>query len=375
MPRSNRCCAQHELPAALVQAAIDVGPRRLQSAPAARRPAVPPRAVVRRLPARVRIPDRRRSLPPHHQSAIVRRPSGSTPRSCRTTSRSPSSAIRGRIDGEHPSLIGAIDRRRREDPARDRAGRDLQRPGRFQQRPAAGRQLRGAVREDHVRGRVRRLRPDPRRRAHRTDGRNTRRFRWTDPATGKAGYYDENGRSLKRFLLKSPLQFQPRVTSGFSLAPPAPGASHGTGRISASTTARRDRDAGRRGRGRRRRVGRLGAAAAGTGQHQARRRARDLLPAPVVVRPRHPRRRARRAGAAHRPRRRDRHRDRAAPRLPAEANGVFVNPRREHREAAAGRADPGAPSRDLPRRARIASSSSCHQRWSPPRPARPSPTP
>ncbi len=34
----------------------------------------------------------------------------------------------------------------------------------------------------------------------------------------KAGYYDEQGRSLKRFLLKSPLKFDPRVTSGFSRA-------------------------------------------------------------------------------------------------------------------------------------------------------------
>ena len=48
------------------------------------------------------------------------------------------------------------------------------------------------------------------------DGRQLQAFRWEDPATGKAGYYDENGRSLKRFFLKSPLKFEPRVTSGFS---------------------------------------------------------------------------------------------------------------------------------------------------------------
>lgn len=33
---------------------------------------------------------------------------------------------------------------------------------------------------------------------------------------GKAGYYDERGRSLRRFFLQSPLKFQPRVTSRFS---------------------------------------------------------------------------------------------------------------------------------------------------------------
>jgi murein DD-endopeptidase MepM/ murein hydrolase activator NlpD len=48
------------------------------------------------------------------------------------------------------------------------------------------------------------------------DRRPLQAFRWEDPATGKAGYYDENGRSLKRFFLKSPLKFEPRVTSRFS---------------------------------------------------------------------------------------------------------------------------------------------------------------
>jgi murein DD-endopeptidase MepM/ murein hydrolase activator NlpD len=43
-------------------------------------------------------------------------------------------------------------------------------------------------------------------------------FRWQDPSPGgKAGFYDAAGRSLKRFMLRSPLKFEPRVTSGFSL--------------------------------------------------------------------------------------------------------------------------------------------------------------
>jgi murein DD-endopeptidase MepM/ murein hydrolase activator NlpD len=49
------------------------------------------------------------------------------------------------------------------------------------------------------------------------DGRKLQAFRWIDPATGKTSYYDEHGRSLKRFLLKSPLKFEPRVTSRFSM--------------------------------------------------------------------------------------------------------------------------------------------------------------
>ncbi len=41
-------------------------------------------------------------------------------------------------------------------------------------------------------------------------------YRWVNPATQKAAYYDERGRSLKRFVLASPLRFAPRVTSSFS---------------------------------------------------------------------------------------------------------------------------------------------------------------
>ena len=49
------------------------------------------------------------------------------------------------------------------------------------------------------------------------DGREHYAYRWTDPRSGKSGYYDEQGRSLRRFFLKSPLRFEPRITSGFSL--------------------------------------------------------------------------------------------------------------------------------------------------------------
>ena len=49
----------------------------------------------------------------------------------------------------------------------------------------------------------------------RNDGRVLRAFRFT-PAGGKPGYYDEQGRSVRRFFLRSPLKFEPRITSGFS---------------------------------------------------------------------------------------------------------------------------------------------------------------
>jgi murein DD-endopeptidase MepM/ murein hydrolase activator NlpD len=49
------------------------------------------------------------------------------------------------------------------------------------------------------------------------DNRNLKAIRFT-PDGGSPGYYDENGRSLKRFFLKSPLKFEPRITSRFSSA-------------------------------------------------------------------------------------------------------------------------------------------------------------
>jgi murein DD-endopeptidase MepM/ murein hydrolase activator NlpD len=48
-----------------------------------------------------------------------------------------------------------------------------------------------------------------------TDGRTLRAIRFAPPG-GAPGYYDEQGRSFRRFFLKSPLRFDPRVTSRFS---------------------------------------------------------------------------------------------------------------------------------------------------------------
>jgi murein DD-endopeptidase MepM/ murein hydrolase activator NlpD len=46
------------------------------------------------------------------------------------------------------------------------------------------------------------------------DGRDLHAYRFVQ--NGRAGYYDERGRSLKRVFLRSPLKFEARVTSGFS---------------------------------------------------------------------------------------------------------------------------------------------------------------
>jgi murein DD-endopeptidase MepM/ murein hydrolase activator NlpD len=49
----------------------------------------------------------------------------------------------------------------------------------------------------------------------RNDGRVLKAFRYQLPGA-EAGYYDEQGRSMKRFFLRSPLKFEPRISSGFS---------------------------------------------------------------------------------------------------------------------------------------------------------------
>lgn len=48
-------------------------------------------------------------------------------------------------------------------------------------------------------------------------GRPIRAVRFT-PHDGKPGYFDSNGRSIRRFFLKSPLKFDPVITSRFSLS-------------------------------------------------------------------------------------------------------------------------------------------------------------
>ena len=46
-------------------------------------------------------------------------------------------------------------------------------------------------------------------------GRTMKAIRFA-PEGGSPGYYDEHGRSMKRFFLKSPLKFEPRITSRFA---------------------------------------------------------------------------------------------------------------------------------------------------------------
>ena len=119
------------------------------------------------------------------------------------------------------------------------------------------------------------------------DGREHEAFRWSNPETARAGYYDAAGRSLKRFMLRTPLKFEPRITSGFTrnrLHPGLPDLS----RASRHRLRGAGRRAGRRGLVGGRGVGGLGGRRRQPGSAAPRRRLRDLLSAPVGFRSGHP---------------------------------------------------------------------------------------
>jgi murein DD-endopeptidase MepM/ murein hydrolase activator NlpD len=124
-------------------------------------------------------------------------------------------AIRGRIDSEHPSVVAAI----------DAAGETIQLAmsladmfaGQidFDSDLQSGDSLEVLFEKTTHEGQFAGYGPILGARFV-AGGRPHQAFRWTDPVTGKPAFYDENGRSLKRFFLRSPLKFEPRVTSGFS---------------------------------------------------------------------------------------------------------------------------------------------------------------
>jgi hypothetical protein len=174
------------------------------------------------------------------------------------------------------------------------------------------------------------------------NGREYQAFRWVNPSTGKAGYYDDEGRSLKRMFLRSPLKLEaPRVTSGFSRARLHP--VHRTVRPHLGRRLRRaDRVPGRRRGGRHGCLGRLGGRRRQPGPAAPRGQHRNLLPAPVALRERRARGHAGQPGPGHRLCRRDRHGDGPASRLPLQAQRRLREPAGRARPAACRRSDPAA---------------------------------
>ncbi len=104
-------------------------------------------------------------------------------------------------------------------------------------------------------------------------------MRFTLP-DGKAGYFDTEGRSLKRFFLKSPLKFEPRITSRFSRSRMHPVLKYARAHNGVDYAAPIGR-AGRQRVERRRDAGRLDEWRRPYGARQAHERLRERVPAPV----------------------------------------------------------------------------------------------
>ena len=124
-------------------------------------------------------------------------------------------AIRGRIDSEHPSLIAAMEaagaRLQLAIALADIFGGEVD----FENDLQPGDLLEVLVESTTYEGQFAGYGPIVGARLV-NEGKTHQAIRWVNPATQKAAYYDEQGRSLKRFVLASPLKFMPRVTSGFS---------------------------------------------------------------------------------------------------------------------------------------------------------------
>jgi murein DD-endopeptidase MepM/ murein hydrolase activator NlpD len=124
-------------------------------------------------------------------------------------------AIRGRIDAEHPSLIAAMDatgeRVQLAIALAELFGGQID----FENDLQPGDSFEVLFQTTKYQGAFAGYGPIVSARLI-NERREHQAYRWVNPATQKAGYYDEQGRSLKRFVLASPLRFTPRVTSGFS---------------------------------------------------------------------------------------------------------------------------------------------------------------
>ncbi len=124
-------------------------------------------------------------------------------------------AIRGRIDRDHPSLIAAMDETgetiQLAMSLAEIFGGQIDFESDLQQGDTFEVLFEKSMRDGQFAGYGAILGA-----RFQADGREHQAFRWTDPASARSAFYDENGRSLKRFFLRSPLRFEPRVTSGFS---------------------------------------------------------------------------------------------------------------------------------------------------------------
>ena len=232
----------HGLAADAVEAAHCRRAHRLRPAAAAVAAAVRARAHARRRAAAVRVRDRRGVVPARLRAAAVADPLQAAvlpiPRRSSTPRRP------GASTSDTPSLFHSMDAAGEAGRSGGGAGGHLLGRDRFQHRTAAGRPLRAWRSSDSPRGPARTYGVVTAARVRATTAGVLRAIRFTPPG-GKPGYYDEQGRSLRRFFLRSPLKFEPRITSGSRCAGCTRCCTR-RGRIAASTTARRAGRTGRR---------------------------------------------------------------------------------------------------------------------------------
>ena len=224
--------------------------------------------------------------------------------------------VEGRIDRDAPSISESLERAgERLDLAlamADIFGGEIDFNSGLQPGDAFRLVVEKSVRDD---GHVRRLRPGAGGRVRQRRPHAARRCASRSP-TARRGYFDAEGRSLKRFFLKSPLKFEPRITSRFSRSRHAPGAQVRP-RPQRRRLRRADRRAGRERVERRGELRRLDQRRRPHRARQAHERLRERIPAPVGDRRRHPARHPRRAGRTRRQRRQHRTGHRPAPALRA----------------------------------------------------------
>ena len=356
---------QNQLSADLVRAAVDsaasvFNPRQLR----ADRP-VSPGALARRPAARVRVSDRHRSTFSASSTAIASQPAALDARGA---------ALReGQARHRHPrdhrrrapvADLGACSAPARTSSWRWRSPRFS--AGRSTSTATCSRATGSTCCSRNRRGTVSsRIRRHPRRALHRRRARVSRLSGGRTSARA-AGYYDENGRSLKRFFLRTPLRFEPRITSGFSRSRLHPvlrtyrahlGVDYAAP-VGAAVVAVASGTV----------VSAGWAVAVATSPLKHAGGYRELLPAPLGVRPRHPRWRASRAGTADRPRRHDR--TATGPHLDYRLRERRVRePARRAQPHAAGRVHPAGRPADVHDRMRDARARSCSRRLtrSPPR--------
>ena len=123
--------------------------------------------------------------------------------------------LRGRVDREHPSLVAAMDARGEDVTLAislaDVFAGDID----FSNDLQPGDEFRLVFEKHYSEGHFAGYGPIVAA-EFRNDGRVLRAFRFT-PDGQKPAYYDEKGRSLARFFLRSPLKFEPRISSGFTM--------------------------------------------------------------------------------------------------------------------------------------------------------------